>query len=732
MVIKGTVSSVIFCNEQNGYTVADIDVGGSQVTAVGVFPALRAGEAVVMTGEVRENAKFGRQFAVESVEFSAPTDESGIEGYLSSGLFKGVGPVLARAIVAKFGLETLNIIEKAPERLRLVKGVSPKRAEDIGDAYKQNNAVRDTLIFLQKLGLTTSLALKIYEKYKEKAVKIVKDNPYKLVTDIDGVGFLTADKIADSLGIAKNSEYRLGAGVVHVLSEASERDGHTFLPADELLAEASKLLTCTEEEVSDRLNSLVFQGLLKKVSIADEDGRVGYALRKIYNLELGIKNGLLALENATQGTVNPNSALQINIDEEIKAYEAMHQITLHEGQKRAVTSAIGHGVSVITGGPGTGKTTIIKCIIAMLSNRGKKFLLCSPTGRAAKRMAEATGKEAKTIHRLLGATNEEGKLRFQFNKSNPLDVDVLIIDEISMADIYVFDALLKAMPCGSRLVMVGDKDQLPSVSAGAILADIIKCERFSVSRLSQIYRQSEDSLIAYNAQRINHGEMPVINNKSRDFFLSESRDIGASANEAIAMFKERIPSFLKVNREDIQILAPMKKGVAGVDNLNRLAQLAVNPDGQTYKHGETVFRVGDRVMHTKNNYSLKWEKDGAEGEGVFNGDVGRVAYTHKSGLTVAFEDGRTAEYSHTALDELMLAYAVTVHKSQGSEYKVVILVLSPGSSLIMTRNLLYTAVSRAKEMAVIVGSRETLSYMVKNEMIARRYTMLAQLLREGQ
>lgn len=718
MTLRGKVEEIVFRNEENGYTVLNLDADGKLITAVGIFPIVSVGECVELEGIYKTNNRFGEQFSVINVSTSRPEDTYGIYRYLSSGLFKGIGEKLASDIVDKFGMESLDVLENAPHKLRQITGIGAKKLADIVNSYNSTKQMKEAILFLQKHDIAMGTALKIYKKYETSTQNIIEFNPYQLVEDIEGIGFITADKIAKKMGIDSHSKFRIKAGILFSLQESSVKGGHTCLPDNMLYREAARLLEVEEEEIID-----VASGMdeIKEYSTAE----INYIASKInYNTENAIATKLLRLNAAAE-------KWDMDIDSELNNYQRVNDISLDSQQTEAVKSIFNNGVAVITGGPGTGKTTIIKGITTILGQRKKKVVLCAPTGRASKRMTEATGEDAKTIHRLLGVDFAGGG-GFLRKESNPLEADVIIVDEISMADIYIFNALLKAIPIGARLVLVGDKDQLPSVSCGNILSDIINSDLIEVIYLSNIYRQAKDSMIVNNAHRINRGEMPIFKEAS-DFFMSNKTDSLGILDTVISMTKERIPKFANVSPLDIQVLAPMKKGLVGVDNLNVELQQALNSKGSQIVHQNTIFRNGDKVMQNVNNYTIEWKKcDYSEsGMGVFNGDIGYVRSVESGVVTVEFEDGKLVEYRGAELEQLMLAYCISVHKSQGSEFPVVILVISGGNYMIMTRNLLYTAVSRAKQMVVIVGDEDSLSKMVDNNFTVKRHSLLKDLLQKN-
>lgn len=725
MKIKGVVDSIIYHNSENGYSVIELNVAGNGITAVGSMPTITEGTTLELTGEMGFNNKYGEQFKIASARIVIPTDCESILRYLSSGLFKGVGEVTAYNIVDMFGEDTFKIIADEPAKLAKVAGVSYKKAMAIHETYTAYVEMQDTILYLQGLGISLNLALNIYKAYGKNTVNTVESNPYKLIEDIDGVGFYTADKIAESAGIDRDSLFRITAGIMYALKSAASNNGHTYLPKAILISEAAKLLAIDPDSplFEECISQAEIMGSI--VVLPTEDGdAVMYG--KYYNTEQSIAYKLIRLSN---------SALDIHSDVEadIAEFERYEGIKMHEGQVRAVMNAVKNGVNVITGGPGTGKTTIIKCIIGLFTKLKMKVQLCAPTGRAAKRLYSSTDVEAKTIHRLLDLDFKNGKGYFSFNADTQLDCDVVIVDEVSMCDEYVFEALLSAIRSGGRLIMVGDKDQLPSVGAGNLLADIISYGEIPVSYLTHIYRQSEESLIVTNAHRINHGEMPILRNTKSDFLFDNISDTEKIATRVVEMVTEKIPSFLGVSRDDIQVLCPMKKGVAGVNNLNLLLQEAINPrqdEKAELKYGEGVFREGDKVIHLINNYNMEWTREEESGAGVFNGDIGYIisADPIDNVLTVRFEDEREAKYHREDLEQLKLAYAISVHKSQGSEFPVAVIAISAGSYMLLTRNLLYTAVTRAKKMSVIVGSAQNLERMVKNNYTQRRYTMLVRFL----
>ena len=711
----GTVDKVIYMNEETGYSVILFLTKKNYFTAVGILPYIQEGEYLKITGKFVDNKKHGIQFEIESVEFNNPTELSDIYNYLASGLFKGVGPKLAEIIVSFFGKDTFDVLENHPEKLREVPGIGRKKAEDILASYYETKAMKDTIIFLQSYNISLGLATKIYCQYGETTISRLRENPYILVSDIRGVGFLTADAIAKNLGIDSNSRFRIEAGIYYILRDVASASGHTCLPEEMLIKNVSKLLNLDIERVNE-----VYKTTPKLCrEIVDDQILVSISTNYIIESSIAIKLKILN-ECAKNDT-------RFDVKKAIEAYERRNHFELDEGQIEAVESIFDNAVSVITGGPGTGKTTIIKAIVDIIMGRRKTFALCAPTGRASKRMSQATGIEAKTIHRLIGYSAESHKNLY--NERNQLDTDVIIIDEISMCDIYIFNALLKAVRNDCKLILVGDKDQLPSVACGNILKDIIDSKVINVVSLKTIHRQSENSTIVTNAHKINNGEMPEISN-TKDFFLSTKILHSDIIDDVVTMVKARIPTYLNITPADIQVLAPMKNGESGVNVINSVLQRELNPSTNVFKAEEYNFKLGDRVMHTQNNYDLEWTdlNTGYTGYGVFNGDLGYVVDMLSDGIVVQYEDDRLVRYTKETIKQLQLAYAISVHKSQGSEFPVIILVLSRYSPMLVTRNLIYTAVTRARKMVVIVGNKEILRKGILNDYTAKRYTLLKHFL----
>lgn len=735
MELEGIVDEIIFRNDDNGYTVFLFDCSDKGYVAVGSFLSINIGENLKLVGDFKHNGKYGMQFQVDSYESIAPKTRNGIIRYLSSGLIKGVGPVTAEAIVKKFKENTLEIIEFNPEKLVEVRGISQKKAKLISESLVEVKDMQNAMVFLQGYNITTTIALKIYEIYKNSTIEVVKTNPYRLVEDVNGIGFLKADKIAQSMGIAVDSPFRIRAGVLHILNEASDKNGHTYMLKPQLVEGVNKLLAIENVDVSKTFED-IFDVLQKEnlVKVFWEDKHEIIMLTKMYNAEKYVASKLAILNNS-------NIETDLNLDDEITFFENQKHLKLHQDQKNAIKMAINSGVSVITGGPGTGKTTIVSCAFKIFKMLNKNILLLAPTGRAAKRLSESTGEEAKTIHRALEIDFRSKLGLFVYNEKNPLPYDVIIVDEVSMVDVVLMNSLLKAISKGSKLILVGDKDQLPSVGAGNVLADILSSQTINVTQLTQIYRQENDSLIISNAHMINEGVMPVLDNKSSDFFFDSKEERVDIFNSIVSLVTQRIPSFFKIEKSKIQVLAPLKAGECGIENINVSLQEKINPPLPTkneIKVGQTIFREGDKIMQTANNYNLEWKKRYErenyfeDGAGVFNGDIG---YIHKIipqtyEMVVWFEDGREVVYPRSELSQLSLAYAITIHKSQGSEFDAVVIPVTSGPSLIFTRNLIYTAVTRAKKLVVLVGSKSALKRMISNTYMAKRFTLLEKFLIE--
>jgi len=723
--LRGKAAGTLFRNGENGYSVISLQTGEGPVTVTGTFPELSQGETLSVEGTWTQHPQYGRQFRAAAFTVEAPQTRGAIEAYLGSGLIKGVGPSTARLIVQAFGEDTLEVLATAPERLREVPKIGKVRMRQIAQSFLEQQASRSTYIFLQRYGVTPALSAKINKLYREQAERLIRDNPYRLIDDIQGVGFATADRIAQAIGIPADSAFRLRAGLKFVLQDAAGAGGHTCLPEEVLLLQAAELLGAGKEPVEREARALI----LNKELFADRmDGEDRLSLSRFRTAEAEVARRLLSLAAA------PRQTAMGSVRQKIAAFERRNGIRFSPTQRQAVTQAAQSGLIVITGGPGTGKTTLINCILYVLGPE-RNVLLAAPTGRAAKRMAEATGQEASTVHRLLQYGGEEGL--FQVNQSNPLDCDGVIVDEVSMMDVFLMRSLLSALQEGTHLILVGDADQLPSVGPGNVLSDVLSCGLIPQVRLTEIFRQQEGSLIVLNAHRINRGEEPELNAQGGDFFFERRAEPQAAAACIVELCRTRLPGYLKLGEDarGIQVLSPTRKGECGVIALNLLLQAALNPKAPgkaEIAFGETVFRAGDKVMHVKNNYLLEWTaRDGAAGQGVFNGDIGFVTDILEDGrlVKVLYDEEREVVYEYALLEELELAYCLSVHKSQGSEFPAVVMPMTGGPRMLLTRNLLYTGVTRAKELVVLVGRVEVLRQMVRNNQERRRYSALGHWLR---
>lgn len=732
VIIEGIVEEIVFANEINGYTVCEIKWDSESVTAVGYMPFISVGETLKVSGKMVVHPDYGEQLKVENYEKLLPQTVDAIEKYLASGVLKGIRKATASKIVSRFGEEALDVIQFRPHLLSEIKGISLEKANKIGQAFNEQQGLRNVIMFFQEYGISPAYSTKIYRAFGDKAIEEVKENPYKLTDEAIGIGFKIVDRLAVSLGIDPASKYRICSGIKYVLSQGA-LNGHTFLPDNILKEYTSNLLDVRIDSIEDSLVKL----LLDK-SIYMEKGETydKIYLGAFYNAELGVCKRLIELSSIEfRGDLD-------NFEERIEEIQTEEGIILAENQKTAIREALVNGVAVITGGPGTGKTTIIKSIIKLLVKEGFEVALAAPTGRAAKRMTEATGFEAKTIHRLLeiGYSGDNSEVLFAKTEANPVEADVIIIDEMSMVDILLMNHLLKAIMPGTRLILVGDVDQLPSVGAGSVLKDIINSGVIKTVRLTEIFRQAEESMIIVNAHRINKGEPPYLNIKEKDFFFMPRRMGEDIVNTIVELCSKRLPASYGYDpMKQIQILTPMRKGITGVNNLNMELQKSLNPSGRNKNEKvfkDFTFREGDRVMQTKNNYNLRWEKVGinaSEGVGVFNGDLGIIQKIDldEQKVTVLFDDEKTVDYDYSILDELEPAYAITIHKSQGSEFPVVIIPLFQGPQILLTRNLLYTAITRAKNLVILVGYQRVLADMVENERETLRHSGLLEKLRKG-
>ena len=736
--ITGYIDHVIFRNEDNGYTVMVLKgvEGEDELTCVGSFPVLNQGATVEVTGSYIQHHIYGKQFQASTMVEKMPEDALAMERYLGSGSIKGIGAALAGRIVRHFGKDTLRIVEDEPERLAEVKGISEKKAREIAAQIEEKSDMRKAMMFLQKYGISLNLGAKIYQKYGDSVYSVLQENPYRLAEDISGVGFKIADEIAYRIGIHTDSDYRIRSGMLYTLLQATG-EGHVYLPKEEFFARSSRLLGVDPSYMEKHLMDLAMD---RKIIQKQKEEQILVYPTQYYYLELNTARMLQELN-----VLCPEDEKLVN--GRLARIEKETGTVLDEMQKKAVTEAASHGLFVLTGGPGTGKTTTINAIIRFFEGEGADLRLAAPTGRAAKRMTEATGYEAQTIHRLLelsGMPDEEKEgqpVHFERNAENPLETDVIIIDEMSMVDIHLMHSLLMAVTAGTRLILVGDENQLPSVGPGNVLRDIIRSQQFSVVELKKIFRQASESDIVVNAHKINQGEQVTINNKSRDFFFLKRYDADMIIRVVIALIQEKLPRYVEARPFDIQVLTPMRKGLLGVERLNGILQHYLNPPSPDKKEKEQrlgLFREGDKVMQIRNNYQMEWEIRGRygipvdKGIGVFNGDTGILKVINEFAETaeVEFEDGRVAEYSFKQLEELELAYAITIHKSQGSEYPAVVIPLLSGPKMLLNRNLLYTAVTRARKCVTIVGSEETFREMINNEKQQRRYSSLDERLKE--
>lgn len=733
-IVKGYVEHIVYRNEDNGYTVFHLTNENGELTCVGTFPYISEGEMLEVSGEYTTHHVYGVQLQVTSYEELEPEDLMSIERYLGSGAIKGLGAVLAGRIVRKFKGDTFRIIEEEPERLAEVQGISERKAREISQQVEEKKDMRKAMIYLQKYGITLNLSAKIYEHYGQNVYRVMEENPYQIADHVPGVGFKTADEIARRIGIHTNSDYRIRSGIVYVLLNAVT-DGHIYLPEEEVLYRSRILL---EIELDDISNYLLDLAMEKKIVIKQTDTEKRIYPAQYYYMELSTAKMLHDLN------VHYEIA-DTAIEKRLYEIERNVDLQLDDMQRQAVIAAVRNGVLVLTGGPGTGKTTTINAMIHFFESEGLDIFLAAPTGRAAKRMTEASGYEARTIHRMLelGYVPEDNDRRMHYgrNEENPLEADVIIIDEMSMVDLPLMNVLLCAISTGTRLILVGDKDQLPSVGPGSVLKDLIESERFPVVTLTKIFRQARQSDIVVNAHKINRGEAVSLDNKSQDFFFLKRQDANVIISVILTLIQKKLPKYVDADMFDIQVLTPMRKGLLGVERLNTILQQYLNPPDNTKvekEYGDKIFRVGDKVMQVKNNYQLEWEiatKYGLvvdKGVGVFNGDTGRITeinlYTEM--VEVEFEEKKKVRYPFQMLDELELAYAVTIHKSQGSEYPAVIIPLLQGPRQLYHRNLIYTAVTRAKKCVTLVGSDTTFQEMICNTNEQNRYTSLGERIRE--
>ena len=730
--ITGFVEHIVYRNEENGYTVLNLASNEEdEITCVGVFQMISEGESLELTGEYTVHPSYGPQFKVQQYSIKAPEDIASIERYLGSGAIKGVGAALAARIVRKFKEDTFRIIEEEPERLAEIKGISERKAQEIAQQTEEKRELRQAMIFLQNYGISLSLAVKIYQTYQLDMYRIIQENPYRMAEDVTGVGFKIADEIAHRVGIHLDSDFRIRSGIMYVLQQAS-LEGHTYLPEELLTRRACELLGVDASGVEKHYMDMAID---RKLILKQSEAEVQIYASTFYYMELNVAVMLRELNAKYDFS-------ETAVEQRIRKIEQLSELELDEMQRTAVKEAVRSGLLVITGGPGTGKTTTINTIIQYFESEGMDIALAAPTGRAAKRMSETTGYEAKTIHRLLelsGGMDEHAG--FERNEQNPLETDVIIIDEMSMVDITLMHNLLKAVVAGTRLILVGDVNQLPSVGPGCVLKDIIDSHACNVVRLNRIFRQASESDIIVNAHKINRGEPVSLDNKSRDFFFLKRYDANVIISICIQLIRQKLPKYVNASPFDIQVLTPMRKGLLGVERLNTILQQYLNPpDGKKAEreHGQTIFRVGDKVMQIKNNYQAEWEIRSRynipieKGLGVFNGDMGivREINSFSETLTVEYEERRMVEYPFKELDQLDLAYAITIHKSQGSEYPAVIIPLLTGPRMLMNRNLLYTAVTRARKCVTLVGDEKAFYNMEANVNEQKRYSGLRDRLEE--
>ncbi len=735
MVLKGYVEHFLFRSEENGYTVFNLAMEKEDVICVGSFKSIEQGETLELNGEFVNHNVHGEQFKVESYRIIPPEDKVAMERYLGSGAIKGLGEALAKRIVKAFGNDTFRIIEEEPERLVEIKGISERKAREIATQMLEKRELREAMLFLQKYGISNTLAIKIYKQYGPTLYGVLKENPYKMAEDISGVGFKIADEIAKKTGIKTDSDYRIRSGLFYTLTQAVN-EGHTYLPTEALLEKTALLLGIEPENLEPQIQNLAMD---KKIILKNYEGRVCAYAASVYYAEQTCARRLWELNM-------PLHEDFARVSKKIDMMEDDSGIFLDDLQKKAVLEAATNGVFLLTGGPGTGKTTTINAIIRYFESEGLDFYLAAPTGRAAKRMTETTGYEARTLHRLLELNARPGEddkfsAGFERNEDNPIEADVIIVDEMSMVDLFLLQALLRAILPGTRLIMVGDVNQLPSVGPGQVLRDIIDSQCFKVVMLETVFRQAKESDIVVNAHKICKGQQISLDNKSKDFFLLERRDGMSVENTVVELVKERLPKYVKSNSYDIQVLTPMRKGPLGVEGLNVLLQQALNPPAKhknELEAGSTLFREGDKVMQTKNNYQLEWEIVSKynipidKGLGIFNGDIGTVVSIDNINreMCVEFDDKRKVNYTYENIEELELSYAITIHKSQGSEYPAVVLPILAGPKLLFNRNLLYTAITRARECVAIVGSRDMVGSMIENISEYERFTGLKTVIKQ--
>lgn len=724
--ISGTIENIIYHNESNNFTVLDMEVGGRLITVTGNFPHLNQGEYLTVKGVWSEHPNFGLQMKAHSFQLDVPETLEGMEKYLASGLILGIGEKKARLLVERFGEDVLNIIRYQPHRLTEVEGIGTKTAQRISESFNEHREVMDIIMFLGEYGISSSLAMRVYKVYAEHTVSVIRENPYRLIRDVPGIGFKIADEIAMQLGIEPFSPFRIMAGIKHLLQQCYS-DGNMYLEEEVLLQRTREVMGIDEDLAEENLEELTLQGEIK-LELVDER-RVFYTV-PLYQAEASVAERIMDIAEYTY----ENQIL--NIDRILDAFEAEQGIRLDDVQKEAIRASMDHGVVIITGGPGTGKTTIIKCILEIFHSLDFQIALAAPTGRAAKRIKETTGFDARTIHRMLeyGYSENEEEQTFDRNEDNPLEADLVIVDEASMVDILLMNHLLKAVALGTRLILVGDVNQLPSVGPGNVLKDFLESGVIPMVKLEKIFRQAQESMIVVNAHRINSGEMPLVNDKEKDFYFIQCATPEKIRQTILDISTHRLKNYNNYDFfEDIQVITPVKKGATGIYELNRLLQANLNPP-QSHKEertfGGTLYRVGDKVMQTKNNYNMEWtvRSTQEQGHGIFNGDMGRIQEirTMDKAVVVVFDDDKLVYYTFDQMDELMLAYAITVHKSQGSEFPVVVMPIYQGPRMLLNRNLIYTAVTRGKELVILVGHKTYLQGMIQNNQTVLRKTGLKQ------
>ncbi|MDD6763618.1 MAG: ATP-dependent RecD-like DNA helicase [Clostridiales bacterium] len=725
MIINVTIENIVYSNPDNGYVICEVESKEEgQFCAVGYMPSVTEGENAELTGQWVTHPDYGEQFKVELYRTIMPSGEQAIIKYLGSGVIKGVREATAKKLYAAFGSDVFNILSTAPDKVAAIKGISMERAQTICQSFNEQRAVQNIIMFLQQYNISPNLAVKIHKLFGPEAISKIKDNPYSLADRVEGISFRTADSIACSLGLPKNSNMRIQSGIIYFLREAAYTNGHTYMPKSLLVEHSVYELKVSEEEVANSMAELIARRdiIMDVIDKAD----VCY-LYNYYHDEKYIARRLVTMAFAE----NKYAMSEEDAEKEIDLFEHDNSIKLAPEQRNAVVTALSGGCMILTGGPGTGKTTTINTIISLLENMNMKVALAAPTGRAAKRMTQITGREAKTIHRLLCAQLSGGVHVFAHDEENPLTADIIILDEVSMVDTPLMAAFLRAVKPGGRIIFSGDSDQLPSVGPGNVLHDVIASNTIPVIKLTRIFRQSEESLIIVNAHRINKGELPELSDHTKDFFFMRRPTPESAVQTITELYKKRLPKTYGINPvTDIQVLTPMKKGITGTTELNRVLQGCINPprpERTEYKYGKTIFREGDKVMQTKNNYDMPYtETDGEKGTGIYNGDMGIIDSIHPSDkiMIITFEEGKTVEYPFTGLEELDLAYAITVHKSQGSEFPYVIIPVCAYIPMLMSRNLFYTAITRAKSMVVLVGSDRTVANMTNNKSYTKRFTGL--------